>query len=386
MHVCIVGENHAKARMAGVEYQVQLLTDEFCRRPGVSVTYVARRIPTGADAEGLPYKLIRIGSEAGIRRRAVFFDAADLRRVLEELRPDVIYQQGRLSYTGVCAKYAIRAGIPFFFHVAHEFDLNFKWVTLRWSPNTPFDIVEYFVGDWGLKHASHVIVQSDRQGRLLRESLGITPAAVIRNFQPLPASLPVKPAGPVQIFWVANLKDFKRPALFVDLAETFAGRSDIVFVMAGRPATERRFVPLMQRILKVPNLKYLGELPIDKVNEVMDGAAMHVNTSSFEGFPNTFLQAWARGAVVASLAVDPDEEGMEALGIGYCAGSMERLHAIIDELSRAADKRRQIAERAFAFVHEKHGLAEGARLVDLVLRAAEECKATAAAPRGTGGI
>jgi glycosyltransferase involved in cell wall biosynthesis len=377
MQVCIVGENHAKARMAGVEYQVQLLTEELCRRPGLSVSYVARRIPTGADAEGLPYRLIRIGSEAGIRRRAVFFDAGDLRRALEELQPDVIYQQGRLSYTAVCAKYAIRAGIPFFFHVAHEFDLNHRWVTLRWSPNTPFDIAEYIVGMWGLRHASHVIVQSDRQGRLLRENLGITPAAVIRNFQPLPEVLPVKPPGPLQIFWVANLKDFKRPALFVDLAESFAGREDLSFVMAGRPATERRFAPLMSRIPTVANLTYMGELPIDRVNQVMSGAAVHVNTSSFEGFPNTFLQAWARGAIVTSLAVDPDEEGMEALGIGYCAGSMARLHTIIDELSRSPEKRREITQRAFTFVHEKHGMAECTRLADLMIQAAVDAKRTA---------
>ena len=130
----------------------------------------------------------------------------------------------------------------------------------------------------------------------------------------------------------------------------------------------------MEKIPKIPNLKYLGELPIDRVNEVMTGASMHVNTSSFEGFPNTFLQAWARGAVVVSLAVDPDEEGMEALGIGYRAGSMQRLHAIIDELSRAPEKRRVIAERAFAFVHAKHGLAECSALADLMLKAAADAK------------
>jgi glycosyltransferase involved in cell wall biosynthesis len=195
---------------------------------------------------------------------------------------------------------------------------------------------------------------------------------VVRNFQPLPESLPVKPDGPLQIFWVANLKDFKRPALFVDLAESFSDRSDLIFVMAGRPPTQRRFAPLMARIPRVRNLKYLGELPIAKVNELMDAAAVHVNTSSFEGFPNTFLQAWARGAVVASLAVDPDADGMETLGTGYCAGSMDRLHAIIDELSRAPARRQAVAERAFSFVHEKHGLAHGARLANALLTAAED--------------
>jgi hypothetical protein len=111
----------------------------------------------------------------------------------------------------------------------------------------------------------------------------------------------------------------------------------------------------------------------------MNDAAVHVNTSTFEGFPNTFLQAWARGAIVVTLAVDPDE-GMEALGIGYCAGTMDHLHAFIDEVSRSSEKREAIVERAFAFVHEKHSMAQGARLADLILRAAEENGRVAATP------
>jgi hypothetical protein len=385
MHVCIVAENHAKALMAGAEYQTLLLTEELARRPGVQVTYVARRVPEGADARGLPYELRRIGSDLGIRRRAVFFDAGDLMRTLRELKPDVIYQQSRQSYTAVCARYARQAGVPFFFHIAHDFDLNYRWITLRLSPNTPFDLIECLAGIWGLKHASHIIVQTERQGRELNQRYGLTAAAVIRNFQPLPEALPTKPTGPLKIFWVANLKDFKRPALFVKLAESFAGRDDLQFLMAGRPALERRFAPLMKKISTIRNLQYFGELPIEKVNELMSEAVVHVNTSTFEGFPNTFLQAWARGAIVATLAVDPDE-CMEALGIGYCAGTMERLRAFIDDLSRSAEKRQKIAVQAFAFVHEKHGMTQGARLADLILQAAEEANTTPASPQRAGGV
>lgn len=370
MRVCLVTENHAGAQMGGAEYQTQLLAEELSRRPGVSVTYLARRVPPVDDARPSPYTIRRIGNAAGFRRRAVFFDAPDLRRALEELRPDVIYQQAKQSYTAVCAKYALRAGVPFFFHVAHDFDLSYRWITLRYSPNTPFDIVECVTGDWGIKHASHVIVQSERQGKLLQKRFGRAADTVVRNFQPLPESLPTKPDGPLQIFWVANLKDFKRPALFAELADSFLGRADLTFVMAGRPATQRRFRSLMDKLPKMSNLRYLGEVPIERVNELMNDAAVHVNTSSFEGFPNTFLQAWARGAVVASLAVDPDEQSMESLGIGYCAGSMDRLHAIIDELARTPEKRLAVAQRAFEFVHEKHGLAHGARLADILLDAA----------------
>jgi hypothetical protein len=369
MRVCIVGEAHPAIRMAGVEYQLELLADEICRRPGVDLIFIGRHVPTGPAAEKFPYTIVQIGSGEGIRRRAVFFDLGELRTALEAAKPDVIYQQGRLSYTGECARYAKQANIPFFFHIAHEFDLNFRWVTLKYSPNTPFDFTEYVLGMRGIKGATHIIAQTDRQARLLRESLGMEAAAVIRNFQPLPEALPEKPAGPMQVFWVANLKDFKRPHLFVELVESFAGRTDLTFLMAGRPPGGRRFKPLMEKLQTIPNFKYFGELPITQVNQIMNGASVHVNTSSFEGFPNTFLQAWARGAVVASLAVDPDEEGMEKAGIGYCAGSMQRLHAIVDELAKDPQKRQSVAERAFAFVHAQHSLAEAVRLTDLMLNA-----------------
>jgi hypothetical protein len=387
MHVCIVVENHAKARMAGAEYQTLLLTEELARRPGVRLTYIARRIPVGEAAKGIPYELRSIGTDQGIRNRAVFFDSGDLLRTLQELRPDVIYNQCRQSYTAVCAHYANQAGIPFFIHIAHDFDLNYRWLTMRYSFNTPFDLVETLTGIWGLKHASHVIVQTDRQGQVLKARYNRDFAAVIRNFQPLPDALPVKPEGPLKIFWVANLKDWKRPGLFLDLAESFAGRRDLEFIMAGRPAAERRLAPLMEKIRSSPYLKYLGELPIDRVNDLMSESAVHVNTSSFEGFPNTFLQAWARGAIVATMNVDPDVDRMEVLGIGYCAGgSLQRLHDFIDELSRSPDRREELMERAFAFVHEKHSMAQGVKLADLILGTAAEyiSKAAPALHAGPG--
>jgi Glycosyltransferase Family 4/Glycosyl transferases group 1 len=369
MKICIVAENHPSVAMGGAEYQTLLLTEELCRRVGHSVSYLARRVPIGQAAQGLPYGLRCIGDGSGIRRRAVFFDAFSLDRALRELQPDVIYQQMKQSYTGVCARYALGAGIPFFFHVAHDFDVDTAWFPYRLTANAPFDFIETIVGNWGMKHASHIIVQTERQGSMLREGFHKEPAATIRNFQPLPAALPAKLRTPFTVFWVANFKDVKRPELFVDLADLFSGRDDVEFVMAGRPTALKRFVPLMDRIARTRNLRYLGELPIDKVNEVMDRVHMHVNTSDFEGFPNTFIQAWGRGAVVASLAVDPDG-GMEAQGIGYCTQSLERMHAVIDELVRTPERRDQVAQRAFEFAHASHSLAYAGKLADMMIDAA----------------
>jgi glycosyltransferase involved in cell wall biosynthesis len=267
--------------------------------------------------------------------------------------------------------------VPFFFQIASDIDLDRRWLRNHLSANTPFDLAESVLGSWGLTHTSHIIAQTARQARVVRERFGRETAAVVRNFQPLPTHLPEKSSSPIEVFWVANLKAVKRPELFVELAEAFAGRTDLKFTMAGRPRPMNRPDPLMERIKRSPNLEYLGELPIDAVNARMAQAAIHVNTSSYEGFPNTFIQAWAQGAVVATIAVDPDEEGMEKLGIGFCAGSLEGLKARIDELARSPELRRAIAERAFAFAHANHSMARGAELVDMMLNAAADAQRSA---------
>jgi hypothetical protein len=359
--------------MGGAQYQGHLLAEELARRAGVTVTYLARGLlPDRCVAAQIPYGVRSIGSRAGIRHRAVLFDAPELWHALHELAPDVVYQQMRQSYTAVCARYASKTKIPFFFHVASDIDLDPRWFNGRLSANLPFDVAEAALGIWGLRHASHIIVQTGRQRRILQERFGRVAAAVVRNFQPLPASLPEKAGGPVRVFWVANFKDVKRPELYVELAESFVGRDDLEFTMAGRTSSHRRFAALMKRIERTSNLRYFGELPIEVVNQRMAEADIHVNTSSFEGFPNTFIQAWAQGAVVVSMAVDPDEEGMEALGIGYCAGSFARLRSVIDELARSRGQRQLLAEQAFAFVHSKHSLVHGAQLADLILSAASD--------------
>jgi glycosyltransferase involved in cell wall biosynthesis len=370
MRVCIVAENHARVAMGGAEYQTELLTDELASRPNVQLTYLARRVPTGASAQGIDYALRQIGHDRGIRRRAVLFDARELHRALADIRPDVIYQQCRQSYTAVCAHYARKAGIPFFFHVASDSDLNWRWVTMHLSPNTPFDIAECMSGMWGIRRASHIIAQTGRQRDMLRDNVGRDTDILVRNFQPVPEGLPDKPAGPLQILFVANFKTVKRPWLFMDLAESFAGRSDLQFTMIGRPTQEARFAQMMERTTRIPNLRYLGELPIDEVNARMAEAAIHVNTSSFEGFPNTFLQAWARGAIVATLNVDPDG-CLSQEGLGFCANeSMQRLHGYIDEISRSPERRVEIQQRAFSYVQENHGMKQCRRLADMILDAA----------------
>lgn len=370
IRVCVVLESHYLAAMGGAEYQAHLLCEALAARDDVSLIYLARHVPDDDRRVNLPYELRCVGSAAGLRRRAVLFDAPGLWKALCDLRPDVIYQRMKQSYTGICGWYARKAGIPLVFHAAHDLDLRAGWVRrLRWG-NLPLDLAEEALGNFGVRAASHVVVQSRRQRESLRRNFGIDAAAVVPNFQPLPETLPEKPGDKVRVLWVANFKYAKRPELFLRLAGRFAGRGDVHFLMVGRASDHRSLRDLPQRLQRLPNLDYLGPLPLERVEALMAQADIFVNTSRDEGFPNTFIQAWARGAVVTSLTVDIDD-GLQALGIGYCAGDFENLVKIVDHLSRSPEKRREIARRAFAYVHANHSLQGTAHLADLIVAAAQ---------------
>jgi glycosyltransferase involved in cell wall biosynthesis len=70
-----------------------------------------------------------------------------------------------------------------------------------------------------------------------------------------------------------------------------------------------------------------------EVNELLARSHIFVNTSTLEGFPNTFIQAWLREVAVVSLTVDPDHVLQESR-VGILAqsepGMLQAVRSLID--------------------------------------------------------
>ena len=334
--------------MGGAPYQGRVIAEALSDRPDFEVFYLARRCSNDVDAD--PYKVVKIGSTAGIRRRAVLFDAPNLWRTLREIGPDVIYQRMRQSYTAVAAAYAKCYGRRFVFHVAHDYDVMLGRTRRHLSFNTPFDVLEGMLGTYGMVRADAIIAQTERQAGLLSENFGRRATAVIPNLHPAPEASELVPKSPdiFQVAWVANFKLFKRPELFVRLAEEHRSDRSMRFVMVGRPGDSGTFKALHERIQQLPNLDYLGELPLERVNELMAQSHVLVNTSHLEGFSNTFIQAWLRNTVVVSMNADIDG-ALSQQGLGYLAGGFDELRDRLMLLLRNRPELEETARKARSY-------------------------------------
>lgn len=361
--VCVVLDSHWDALMGGAEYQVKCLIELLAARDDVEVFLVCRFCPSSTEAAG--YRIVRFGRARKHGRLRMLMDLPSLYRTLTTLRPDVVYQRCLLPFTGACAAYCRRHGAKLVFHIAHDRDVT----PAGRFPRGPYGLLQAAarrIGELGMRRADAIVAQTKRQAAQLRAAYGLEAALVVGNFHPLPdGETPAPPRERKRVVWIANFKSFKRPERFVDLAEALRDRSDVELVMIGRPGPPSQYGPLHERIARLPNLRYLGELPFDRVNDEIAASDLLVNTSDAEGFPNTFIQAWLRGVPVVSCFVDPDG-CLSTAGTGVLVGAVERLPDVVRVLLDDPQSRAELGRKARAYARAHHTVASAEPLLDLL--------------------
>lgn len=199
----------------------------------------------------------------------------------------------------------------------------------------------------GLRLANAVVVQTEEQRDLARNRFG-RDAIVIRSFgQPSPPGAPRLRRG---FLWIGAFAEVKDPLSYVTLARLVP---EAMFTMIGaeRTGAERLAAEVRAAAKETANLRLVETPGRAAVLDAYESALAVVSTSRFEGFPNTFLEAWARGTPVLSLRVDPDGivEQHRLGAVGH--GSLEALAVAARSLTeappdeaRSAELRRYVSE------------------------------------------
>ena len=146
----------------------------------------------------------------------------------------------------------------------------------------------------GLARVDRIVVQNEAQREACRRQFG-REAVLIPSCYELPEKTAMEDKH--EILWVGRMERGKRPELALEVAQRLPHRR---FVLVGgeahgEDADAGYYAEVCARGRALGNVEMTGFLPLEEVERRFDGARVLLNTSTYEGMPNTFLQAWARG-------------------------------------------------------------------------------------------
>jgi glycosyltransferase involved in cell wall biosynthesis len=199
-----------------------------------------------------------------------------------------------------------------------------------------------------LQLARAVVAQSQLQQDWVRRYGGSS--TVIPSGFPVPPWRADRRDGAL---WVGTLRALKRPEIFVDLAAAMPAHRFVLCGGAGEdPGVAAR---VLSATARMSNLENAGFVPYRDIATRFATARVLVNTSTYEGFPNTFVLAWLHGAVVLSLGVDPDGR-LERDGLGVVARDPQSLQMELASLLTDDARYAAIASRARAHAELHHDI------------------------------
>lgn len=347
---------HWSSGMGGAEYQVKCLMHEMLKHGGYDITFITGSYDRSYQPNG--YKIIPLAKESNKKHGLIrlISECRTLRDILYKLKPDTVYQRVGGRLTGTAAYLSHTIGFKLIWHVASEADV--RPFTLKSSRYLISNFVEKKVLEYGVKNAHKIIVQTKDQAHFLTQNYQREPYALLPNFHPYPEEKTNK-SEPIKVIWLANIKPNKRPEIFLQLAKTLSGEKNTRFIMIGsmRGSSSSLHKKILNTVETLDNLDYVGEKTQGEVNKILSTSHILVNTSKFEGFSNTFIQAWMREVPVVSLNVNPDQVfDKQSHSIGFHTETYEKLVEKVKTLIHDQKMRTSMGQDAKEYALKTHSL------------------------------
>ncbi len=183
----------------------------------------------------------------------------------------------------------------------------------------------------------------------------------------MPRTSPRAEEKDIDFLWVARGQPIKRPHVFLDLCEALP---EARCVMIAPNENAKLWQSIAARAASLRNVTFIERVPYNEGQAWYDRAEVFVNTSTWEGFANSFIQAGQGGAAILSLNVNTDQL-LTRFHAGVCADDDA---ARFLEMARAfftdPKLRREMQAGAARFVAQWH---DNARNVDCFLSALGIC-------------
>lgn len=298
----------------------------------------------------------------GEQSPAVEANSDQLRLVFEKTDADVYCAFGASDYTGLIADLCDERNCPLVLFCGSDHDVSAhhrKGVMHRNQYGSTGH------GAWrAISGARLVVTQTRHQAHLLEECFGRVGVTIPNPIDlEQPSLVGHEAAHREYVLWVGKADRVKRPEVAASLASAFP---DLRFVMVVNRVDETVWRGLIRA--RPQNVEIIESLPLAQTEALFKQALSLLNTSSFEGFPNTFLQAGKYGVPILSLSVDPDQFIVRTGSGIVCNGDPSRLESALRRLSTDAHFWHTCSTAVHNYVKAKHELNGRIKELDAALR------------------
>lgn len=236
-----------------------------------------------------------------------------------------------------------RHGRKVIFRVASDSDCDPKQLLVRyWRDKQLYA--------YGLRRADAVLAQTATQQEKLLKHYH-RKSQIVPSLADPGAPLRALADRDIDALWVSNIQPLKRADLLMIVANE-SPQCAVHMIGGVMSSHEILFNEIRQAVTKLPNLSFHGSVSYHEIQPYFSRARVLLNTSDTEGFPNSYLQAWANGTPVVAFH---DPGGVIAReGLGVVADSVA---AMVRALREFADTTRwhKVSARCRAFMENHYG-------------------------------
>lgn len=332
--VCLLGLENATVFLPGLdgfrvggEQVQQSLIARALRHRGYQTSMVCMDYgqPDGVEADGVTVYRAYAPNGGLPVIRFIYPRWVKLWSALRRADADIYYTSCAGVQVGLLALFCQRHKRKFIYRVAHDNDCEPSSLLI------PL-VRDKHLYEYGLQRAHGILTQSQQQAQALERNY--------RRQSQVAGMLVEKPSQyisyqerDIDVLWVNNIRQFKRPDLVLDLAECMP---DVSFHLVGGPNEPELYEQIKQRTKLLRNVTFHGPVPYRQVGGFYDRCRLFLNTSDVEGFPNSYLQAWVRSRPVVAF-FDPDGL-IKREGMGRAVNSLDEMRlAVRTYLSNESD-------------------------------------------------
>lgn len=340
----------------GAERQMTLLARTLAER-GVQVAHITFPVRDPVELT-YPITLVSRAPRRGTGIRRGLRELLAISRAFVEADGDVLVIRSGSAVLAIASLYCLVRRRKLIFSSSNISDFTLETMSARSKPFYAF----------GLRRTCAVVVQSDDQRALAEERFPWLRKMVhIPSFAEGAGESSAETDGTAETFlWFGRCVPYKHPLRYVELARAVpeARFRMIVTRMSEAGDLGER---LADAIADVPNLELIDPVTHPRLLELIKRSVAVVNTSTLEGMPNAFLEAWSCGVSVLTFEFDPDDVvTRHELGVS-ASGSWDAFVDGAARLWRSRTDRVEISRRVRSYVHDTHSIESvGNRWIELI--------------------